>query len=327
MTRKRFSKEQQQQRLERFRQFLEAQHLSCYPLPQATPARPSFIVYRQTALMRVTFNFTGGIWVAGLPSLLRATVLGWVRQEQPHYHDQTHQEQARKDLDYYRFLLTPPSEPLEVATHDSQVSDEGIILTPSDHPLVEVVTRLGYQVQLFPFSPRYRLSQGQHVLASGVQLIEVVVALFEGHKHDNPPPLKPGTDITPVVETPSLNRTLASLMEMANRLANEDLELTCVLSLPVRLQLYHPHAPMGPDQTDPQLERGYSMELKIPPTPDPAHPFKPEHITRTFGDSYLLSEAVYPSWSSASLRLEDIVYATGIDPTARIWSVRNLANE
>jgi hypothetical protein len=231
-----------------------------------------------------------------------------------HYRETTHIEQERLALNKYRFLLATHPVPADVPPNKQEAND-GIALIPSDHPLVEIVAHLGYQVCLSASPPRYRLLQDQHLIASGEQLADAVMALLKTHKQH-----EPLADHTPTTEAQNHDKQKVSLMELMDSLPHQDLELTCVLPLPVRLQLYHPHAPMYPDQTTPALERGYRLEIKIPPAPDRTHPF-------TGGDSYLLAEVVYPSWEEAPLTLEDIIRACGLDPTTRIWSVRHLEEE
>lgn len=102
--------------------------------------------------------------------------------------------------------------------------------------------------------------------------------------------------------------THSSINDLRERLAHEDLELSCTLHLPVQIAIFHPNTPELDAAGNPRLDPGYVVELCIPPQGSPQ-----------FTTSFVLSHDPNQTFS-----LEQLLQALHFDPDAPLWTVKAL---
>jgi len=132
-----FTRQQQQQRLERFLSFLAEKNLSQYEVHFNKPGK-TFIVHSESDLARVHLGSMGGIQLTARNGQLKKLLRTWIAQERPSFEDRTSPKDFA-ELDAYRYLVHFPQ---------GLPPDGTMQLIPADHPIVALAEQLGYQVYL-----------------------------------------------------------------------------------------------------------------------------------------------------------------------------------
>lgn len=175
----RLTKEVRQNRSECFTAFLRGQGLAWVLEPRC---KYRFVVYRGRELVKVVFSDEADILITGHGGQLKQALQTWLTQEYPGVRDNSDSLPLKSlEEEYGSLLLASGSAPAH--RFPERVPDGALPLSPGDHPFAEVADRLGYRIFLCASTPRYLITSGEQIIATGDRFSETFAELFRTRQH------------------------------------------------------------------------------------------------------------------------------------------------